>query len=306
MRKESRDWVGKFITAEQLAKVDPRLREMAEGLYVSPSLSDTDPLEFRKMTREYMARATPLPVEGLAKVWDDVVPGPVGPMPIRIYTPEGSGPFPVVMYFHGGGWVAGDLDTEDNICRMVCGASRCVVVSVEYRLGPEHKFPAAPEDCYAATRWVAANAERFGGDGQRLAVMGQSAGGGLAAAVCLMAKDRGGPRIRHQVLVYAGLEQMEGSVPGYIDDLEDRLNPYASPVLAKNFEGLPPTTILTAECDTCIFGCVDYAQRLIEAGVETHYRRYPGMLHGFLGDENLEACHQAIRDVATTIRKAMG
>jgi acetyl esterase/lipase len=140
--------------------------------------------------------------EPVAKVEDRRVTGPAGPIPIRIYTPTGRGPFPILVYFHGGGWVIGNLETHDTPCRAITNAAGCITVSVDYRLAPENKYPAAPEDCYAATRWVADHATEIGGDPARLAVGGDSAGGNLAAVVAQMSRDRGGPPLVFQLLIY--------------------------------------------------------------------------------------------------------
>jgi acetyl esterase len=210
-----------------------------------------------------------------------------------------------MMYFHGGGFVAGDLDTQDNVCRMVCATSGFVVVSVDYRLGPEHKFPAAPEDCYFATCWVANQPELANADRSRIVLFGESAGGNLAAAVCLMARDRKAPKIRHQILAYGALQQLRRCNLGYLDKSDDFSHPYASPLLSENLSDLPSVTIITAECDTMTPFCAEYARRLIDAGVETHYYMYRGMIHGFLGDERLELCHQAIRDLSLMARQSV-
>src|SRR5439155_5823717 len=140
--------------------------------------------------------------EPVGNVEDREVPGPEGQISIRIYTPQGKGPFPVLVFFHGGGWVIGNIESHDAICRSLTNAADCITVSVDYRLALEHKFPAAPEDCYAATQWVAANAATFNGDTSRIAVGGDSAGGNLAAVVALMARDRGGPSLVYQLLIY--------------------------------------------------------------------------------------------------------
>jgi len=146
------------------------------------------------------------PAEDLARVEDITVPGPAGDIPVRVYVPAGSGPFPTVVFFHGGGWVIGNIDTHDVPVRRLANLVPAVVVSVDYRLAPEHPFPAAPEDCYAATAWAAENIGRYGGDGSRLAVAGDSAGGNLAAVVAQMARDRGGPAIAFQLLVYPAVD----------------------------------------------------------------------------------------------------
>ncbi len=140
-------------------------------------------------------------LEPVGNVEDREVPGPEGQISVRIYTPEGKGPFPVLVFFHGGGWVIGNIESHDAVCRSLTNQAGCITVSADYRLAPEHKFPAAPEDCYAATQWVAANAATFNGDPTRIAVGGDSAGGNLAAVVSLMARDRGGPNLVYQLLI---------------------------------------------------------------------------------------------------------
>src|SRR5579863_591894 len=156
-----------------------------------------------KAAREQMARGIAAgSSEPVARVEDRKVPGPGGDIPVRIYTPSGNGPFGALVYFHGGGWVVGSIEMTDLPCRMITNAAGCVTVSVDYRLAPEHKFPAGPEDCYTVTKWVAENAAAIGCDPRRIAVSGTSAGATLAAATALMARDRGGPRLAYQLLVY--------------------------------------------------------------------------------------------------------
>src|SRR5439155_1072079 len=190
--------------------------------------------------------------------------------PLQVYTPEGNAPFPVLVYFHGGGWTVGAIESWDSFCRSLCNASGCVTVSVDYRLAPEHKFPAGPEDCYAATKWVAENAASIGGDPARVGVGGDSAGGNLAAVVAQMARDRGGPKIAFQLLIYpatdAGLDtpsQQQFQDDGYIlskKDMvwfwghylngdKDKTNPYACPAEASSLRGLPPALVVTVRVD---------------------------------------------------------
>src|SRR5690348_4264572 len=140
--------------------------------------------------------------EPVANVEDRMIPGPAGEIPIRIYTPRGSAPFPILMFFHTGGWQVGDLGTQDSMCRRLTNRAECIVVSVDYRLAPEHPFPAAPEDCYAATQWAATHAESFQGDASRIAVSGDSAGANLATVVALMARDQGGPALAFQLMLF--------------------------------------------------------------------------------------------------------
>ncbi len=172
-------------------------------------MAATAPLPYEQLPPEEVRRlstasilAREAPPEAIARAEDRSIPGPAGELPVRVYTPEGQPPFPALLWFHGGGWVAGSLDTHEAGCRQLANEAGCIVVSVDYRLAPEHKFPAAADDCYAATCWVAANAAAIGADPARLAVGGDSAGGNLAGAVCLMARDRGGPPLGFQLLVY--------------------------------------------------------------------------------------------------------
>jgi acetyl esterase len=240
------------------------------------------------------------PVE-VASVLDRTVPGPAGEIPVRVYTPAGEGPLPVVVYFHGGGWVIGDLEVVDQPCRQLASAAGAIVVSVDYRLAPEHRYPAAFEDSYAATVWVGAHAAEIGGDPARLAVAGDSAGGNLAAAVALAARDRGGPELAAQLLIYPVTDFNFGTV-SYRDNREGYLltkgsmqwfwahylgaqdldkDPYACPLRADSLVGLPPAYVATSEYDPLRDEGEAYARRLEEAGVAVTAKRFDGLLHGF-------------------------
>ncbi len=233
---------------------------------------------------------------------DRTIPGPGGKIPIRIYRPanaDGS----VLVYFHGGGWVLGNLDTHNGNCRNLAHHSGTTVVAVDYREAPEHRFPAAVEDAYAAASWVAANARELGVDASRLAVGGESAGGNLAAVVCLMVRDRGGLAIRQQWLAYPvmdysfgtgsyaevgagyGLEQrsMEWFWNHYLGPNGEGSNPYASPLRASDLTGLPPAVIVTCEFDPLRDEGTAYAERLSQAGVPVELRCVQGVNHAFLG-----------------------
>ncbi len=245
---------------------------------------------------------------------------------LRVYTPTGNGPFPALVYFHGGGWVLGDLDTHDSLCRRLANAACCVVVSVDYRRSPEAKFPAALEDCYAATQRAAEHAEQFNIDASRIAVAGDSAGANLAAAVALMARDQGNLPIHFQLLIYPvmshgcdtssfnefaqgfGLTKvaMMWFWQQYLESDEDGKNPYASPLLADNLRGLPPAHIVTAGHDVLRDEGEAYAARLIEAGVPTTQIQYEGMIHGFVNLAGLfDTSKQAARDIATVLLEVM-
>lgn len=232
------------------------------------------------------------------------VPGPAGEIPVRIYrSPHGSpGPQPALMFFHGGGHVVGSLDSHDLVARNMCVAADCTVVSVDYRMGPEDPFPAAPDDCYAATRWVSENAASLDIDPARLAVGGDSAGGNLAAVVALMARDADGPGLCFQLLVYpvadyafdtasyakyaegagiltaAGMHWFAGH---YLPRPEHRSDWRAAPLRASDHSNLPPALVITAECDVLHDEGVAYAAALTAAGVAVEHRNYPRMIHGF-------------------------
>lgn len=221
---------------------------------------------------------------------------------LRVYKPAGAaGQLPVWVYFHGGGFVLGSFDARDNFCGNIAEQSHCVVVSVQYRLAPEHPFPQGLHDCYEATAWVSRHAHTFGGDGGKLAVGGESAGGNLAAAVALMARDNGGPAILHQTLLYPSLD-CSGSLPSrrkppkdylltqemlqqfgnaYLPPGQDRKDPYCSPVFA-HLAGLPPAVVITAEHDPLRDEGNLYARKLQEAGVPVVHQEYAGMIHDFV------------------------
>ena len=305
--------------------VDPQVRTFLDELAAlgAPPLEQLTPEEARANTAaESALMGEPEPV---AKKEDRQVPGPHGPIPIRIYTPEGEGPFGVLVYYHGGGWVVGDIPSHEGICCSLVNAAKCIVVSVDYRLAPEHKYPAAADDSYAATQWVAENAESFGGDPKRIAIGGDSAGGNLTAAVTLMAKDRGGPEIRLQVLVYPVTDfrfdtrSYEENAEGYLltsvgmrwfwnhylADEKDGAEPYASPLRAKDLSGLPPAVVLTAEYDPLRDEGEAYAARLGSAGVPTTLTRYSGMIHAFFRrSDRFDKAKKAQAQVAEALRKA--
>jgi acetyl esterase len=251
-------------------------------------------------------------------------------LPIRTYRPRGGrdAALPVVVNFHGGGWVSGDAYQSEWWCAAVAARAGVLVVSVEYRLAPEHRFPVPAEDCYAATRWVAANAASLGADAARLAVMGDSAGGNLATVVALMARDRGGPAIALQVLIYPSVDARRGRYPSeaenaggpglsskdvrntprvYLPDPErDANNPYASPVLA-DLAGLPPALIQTAEHDPLRDHGATYAKRLEAAGVPVRYTNYANAIHGYISTpgvvpESRAALAEAVEMIRETLR----
>ncbi|MEU6539689.1 alpha/beta hydrolase [Streptomyces sp. NPDC047000] len=265
--------------------------------------------------------------EPVARVWERTVPGPAGEIPVRGYVPEGEGPFPVLVYFFGGGWTLGTIDTSDAICRSLTNAVGCVTVAVGYRLAPEHRFPAAVEDCAAAVHWIAAHRGELGLDPALLAVGGDSAGGNLAAAVSLKTRDEHGPAITAQLLVYPNTDHRsdtpslrENTDPylfnatsvawywnHYLATEEDGLNPLASPLRAADHSGLPPALVITAEYDPIRDQGEEYAHRLRAAGVPVELTRYEGMAHGFFAMAGtLPAGRRAVEQAAAFLRRAFG
>jgi len=262
-------------------------------------------------------------------VRDLSIPGPEGPetpISVRAYTPPDSAGRPVLVYLHGGGWVRGDLDTHDGLCRLLAETTDCVVVSVDYRRAPEHTFPTPVHDAYAATAWAAAHADVVGGDTDRIAVGGDSAGGNLAAAVTLLARERGGPEIDHQVLLYPVTDHAfdtasyEENAAGYLlsrasmrwywnrylDDPVDGANPYASPLRTPDLSGLPSATVVTAGYDPLREEGAAYADRLRSAGVEVTHANYPGMVHVFASFPDLDRARDAREVVASELDVTFG
>ncbi|MBM9509836.1 alpha/beta hydrolase [Actinacidiphila acididurans] len=262
------------------------------------------------------------------EVTEEHVPGPGGTLTVRVHRPDATPGRPVLLYFYGGGWTLGSLDTCDAVCRFLANAAGCVTVSAGYRLAPEHPFPAAVEDCWAALCWTAANAQRFGGDPTRIAVAGDSAGGNLAAVTAQTARDRGGPALAHQVLVYPNTDYRppperphaaaaadpylfnERSVDWYwshyLARREDGADPRASPLRARDLTGLAPATVVTAEYDPLCAEGQAYAARLREAGVPVELRRWDGMAHGFFTMTGvLPQAREAQEFVAARLRAAL-
>jgi acetyl esterase len=264
-----------------------------------------------------------------ARVEDRHVRGPDGTIRVRIITPPGASaaPRPVLVYSHGGGWVLGNIESHEGICRAIASVGDVIVATVDYRRAPEHRFPAAAEDAYAATSWVAAHAAEFGGDPGRIAVGGDSAGGNLAAVTCLMARDRGGPAPAMQVLLYPITDynlqnssyrqcaegyfltrsEMAWYWEHYCPKVDDRWHPHASPCRAGDLTGLPRALVITAEYDVLRDEGEEYAVRLQEARVPVSVHRYEGMIHGFVRRfPFFSQGRAAIAEIGRALREAFG
>ena len=276
---------------------DPQVKAVIDRMTAAGVLHPNTVEEVRKAYLFY-ATLSGKP-EQVFRVEDRKIPGPAGEVPIRVYTPNASKGLPILVFFHGGGFVAGSLDTEDTPLRSIANRCGCIVVSVAYRLAPENPYPAAPDDSYAATKWVAEHAAELGGDAGRIAVGGDGSGGNLAAVITLMARDRGGPRLIYQVLMYPSVSAiMHGSV--YLSKGPDRYarrsrrksrrvcsrltdieDPYISPIEAKSLKDLPPALLITDQDDPTWDEGQLYAERLHDAHVPIKVSQYPNMVHGF-------------------------
>ena len=292
-----------------------QLAAAAEGQPPDP------PVEDRRLS--FDALLPPAPEIAVGSVEDRSVPVTDGEIGLRIYKPIGAGPHPLVVYFHGGGWVLGNVDSHDAQSRDLCNGANCVVVSVDYRLAPEHRFPTAAEDSYAATCWAVENAAALDADPARVAVAGDSAGGNLAAVMTLMARDRNGPPLHQQVLIYPVIDTdfdnasyvanaeapvltREGMLwfwQQYCPDQEQRNNPYAAPMRATDLSGLPPALVLTAEYDPLRDEGNAYAAQLEAAGVTVESVCYDGLPHFFIALSRLAPAGRVGMDkVCATLR----
>jgi acetyl esterase len=311
--------------------LDPQAKAVIELAIKAgrPPYHTLSPKEARQLFLETRPFSTPAP-PAIGTVRNLAAEGPVGQIPLRLYRPAGvsdATPLPVYVYFHGGGWVIGDLESHDVLCRQLTAESGACVIAVDYRLAPEHKFPAAADDAWAATRWIVGHAAELGVDAGRLAVGGDSAGGNLAAVVALMSRDAGGPAIALQVLIYpvtdVGRESpsyadfadgymltrdsMRWFTAHYLGRKEEANDWRVSPLRAPSLAGLPPALILTAGFDPLRDEGAAYATRLREAGVTVDYVSFGGMIHGFVGmGRVLDSALRAVSLIGAALRGALG
>ncbi len=307
--------------------LDPQIEYVLELVKNAgyPELCDLSPAEARAQFEQTVTALDAEPAEILDS-GDQTVDGPRGPIPVRIYRPRASDTaLPVLLWLHGGGFVIGGLESYDSICRALATRADCIVVSVDYRLAPEHPFPAAPEDCYAALQWTAARAHEFGGDPARIAVAGDSAGGNLSAVTAIAARDGDGPDLVFQLLVYPCTapapdtashhdfaegylltrRNIEWFYSLYTPNPADRRDPRYAPLLCPDLSGLPPALVIVAGHDPLRDEGIAYAERLQEAGVAVELTNYTGMIHGFYSMAGaVDAGRAAIDQSAKALRAA--
>jgi acetyl esterase len=306
--------------------LDPQVKaileeDAARGL---PPYIELEPVAAR---RQMLDLSPPVePQLAADRIEERLIPGPQSDIPLRLYYPHSDPPYALLVYYHGGGWVIGDLDTHDALCQALAKTSQCLVVAVDYRLAPEHPYPAAIEDAYAATCWAADNAVSLHADPKRLAVIGDSAGGALATVVSMMARDKGGPEISLQVLIYPitdynfdtpsysknaqgymlSRELMQWFWNHYLEDITVAGHPYVSPLRAQNLDGLPQAMILTAEYDPLCDEGRAYAHKLQANGIDTTYSHYEGMIHGFIRmTTRLDQAQKALEEVSNKIKSVL-
>jgi acetyl esterase len=313
--------------------LDPQVRALLERMAGRPALNSVPVAVGRQAYIDTTLRMIPRPSQSV-RTEDRDLAGPGGPLPIRIYRPlPARSDRALVVYFHGGGWVVCNLETHDALCRRLALGADAVVVSVDYRLAPEHRFPAAPDDCVAATRWALAQAASLDADPRRAFLAGDSAGGNLAAAVALQLRDEGGPTVRGQLLVYPVTDHPSAGFASYAEFAEGfgltrevmvwfwdlylgaslqaneaaALSPRAAPLRAGDLGGLPPALVLTAEYDVLRDEGEAYAQRLREAGNPVQAQRFAGMHHGFFNWGGvLDGADRALAHACAWLRQQAG
>lgn len=301
--------------------LDPDVRQLLDQLRDAPALSDGTVDAAR---RNYDAAPRP-EGDAVARVEDRTVPAAHGAVPVRLYATSTEAELPIVVFFHGGGWVLSSVDGHDHLARRLATLTGALVVSVDYRLAPEHPFPAPHDDCWAAVSWLAAHADEWGGDSSRIAVCGDSAGGNLAAGIALRARDEG-IALALQALIYPCIDDDQSPYPSMRDNATgyfltaadmrwfwdhfvpatDRADGRAVPARAENLSGVAPAYVQTAEYDPLRDEGERYAERLDRAGVQTEVVRYPGVVHGFVARWSLMSrAHAALDDVALALRTAL-
>lgn len=307
--------------------IDPKTREILDFIASRnvPPHYELSPEEGRAAMEKSREVFSGDPIE-LPRVEDLYADTPVGKIPLRLYAPSTEIGLPMVVFYHGGGWVLGSLDSHDHPCRMLAQRSGCMVIAVDYRLAPEHKFPAPVDDAWAALEWIAANGKTLGGNPERLGVCGDSAGGNLAAVAAQRAAAHGGPAIAHQILIYPvtdydftrpsmdaygegfllTLQGMRWFWDHYLDKPENAENAEACPIKASSLSGLPPAMVITAEMDVLRDEGEAYARRLKTEGVPTRLVRYEGVIHGFFSMTISPRTREIIEEIAQEIRAVLG
>jgi acetyl esterase len=306
--------------------LDPQVVELLESLEKAGGkpLEDCTPFEARQgdWSKDFIGA-----LEDVAEVIHEFIPGPTADLPIRIYRPKGAGPLPAIVFFHGSAFTVSNISLSESAHRALSNSTGCIIVAVNYQKAPEHKFPTPFNDAYFSTQWVFENAERLGIDSRKIGVGGDSAGGNLAAAVALRSRDEQGPPLAFQLLIYPTVDSdstrpsMQENATGYmlsaaacawawnqyIENPEDRKNPYAAPINSTNFSNLPPAIVLTAEYDPLRDEAEEYAQLLSDAGIQVIARRYEGMIHGFFWTAGVIAgSRKLIKDIGDDIRVFLG
>jgi len=298
--------------------LDPQFKDITDMFEQMPALGEM-PLDALRGAPEPNPDATQVDA-----ITERRIPGPGGELTVRIYRSGTGDGLPLLLFMHGGGFVLGNLETHDDLARDLTAGTGCVTVSVAYRLAPEHPHPAAPDDCFAALEWAASNARDLGADPRRLVVIGDSAGGNLAAVTAMRARDKGGPDVAAQVLIYPVTDLTAPMLPApdgnfyilspdtrkffnsaYLSDPEQAVLPYVSPGLAPDVSGLPPTLLITAEYDPLCTQGEALAERYREAGVDVSHSRYDGAIHGFVTFP-VPMRARALEEVCSWLKIALG
>lgn len=305
--------------------LDPQVKVFVENSSSLPPARSVAVADFRAGLQQYVKAREPFNLD-LANIINTTVPGLDGDIPVRIYKPKVEGPLPALVYMHGGGFVIGTLDTEDMICQALCYETECAVVSVDYRLAPEHPFPAAVDDTYSVVTWVHSHGEELGIDSSRLAVAGASAGASLSAACTLKLRDENKSIVCAQLLFYGSMEKLEldstqsmidmadGPIitaddilfyqAQYLSREEDNIHPYAFPALAADHGRLPPAFVCVAEFDPARDSGINYADKLKAADVSVEFKLYKGMTHGFMSWlASVDTAKTAITDASSWLKQ---